>query len=158
MDNGTVENRVKKSGQRDKRWNAIDVFLLLALLALLLTPFARLFGGRLAGPRYDEEARIAFSVEGESVEAVNAFREGDSLLLWENGREFGTLLEFVPAASKDGVSAGGSGTLVLRGIDTESGFRTKNGDFVVPFGSYHVTNGTASVTLTVSNVQILSGS
>ena len=157
MDSGMKENQVKKTGRREKKWNSIDLFILLALLALLLTPLARLFGGKLLGPSYNEEARIVFSVEGESIEAANAFREGDTLQLAESGAQFGTVLEFTPSASKDGLTAGGSGALVLRGADTDGGFRTKDGDFVIPFESYTVTNGSASLTLTVSEVQVIAG-
>ena len=157
MDSGNTENQMKKTKREQKRWNSIDVFILLALLALLLTPLARLFGGRIAGLKYTDEAWIAFTVAGESAEAANAFGEGDSLLLAESGGEFGILEEFTAEPARDGLTVGGSGVLLLRGVDTGGGFRTEDGDFVVPFGSYTVTNGRASLTLTVSEVRILAG-
>lgn len=158
MDAGNTENQVKKVKTARKKWNSIDICILLALLALLLTPLARLFGGRLAGLNYTGEAWVVFTVSGESAEAANAFKEGDSLLIAENGREFGILREFTAEPARDGLTVGGSGALLLRGTDTNGGFRTEDGDFVVPFQSYTVTNGAASLTLTVSEVQILAES
>lgn len=155
---GSADNGNEKRKKRLKRkLNAVDAFLLLALLALLFTPAARLFYGRLEGLRYADRAVVNFRIERTAAEAVSALRDGDSLFLEETGAPLGTLLTVSSTLSRDGMFASGNGSLELYGADTESGFRTRDGIFAIPYQSYTVTGGRSTVTVTILSVELLSG-
>ena len=151
------EKKVKaKKGEKPqkRRLNAVDAFLLLAFAALLITPAARLFYGRLTGPQYTDLAVVNFRIERTGVEALSILGEGDELFLDETGEPFGRLLTLTTNLSRDGQFASGSGTLEISGANIPSGFRTREGVYVIPFQSYTVTGGKSSMTIQLSDLDV----
>lgn len=139
--------------QRKNRVGTVDVFVIVVLLALVLGVGCRFLIGRLNGPDYTAKATAAFEIAVGERSVLSEMRAGDVLLFAADGSAFGTVEE-VKLLAEVGSSCKATGTLRLTGADTEAGFLTEAGRYLLPCESYEVTNGTYTVTLTLTDLTV----
>lgn len=142
------ENESKKS-----RVSAVDVFAIFVLLALILGVGCRILIGRLSGPDYTAKATASFEIASGERSILLGMKAGDTLLLAADGSAFGKVEE-VKLLAEVGTSCKAVGTLRLTGADTEAGFLTEAGSYLLPYESYKVTSGSYTVTMMLTDLTV----
>ena len=139
--------------RRKTRMGAVDVFVIVVLLALILGVGCRFLIGRLNGPDYTAKATASFEIALGERSVLSEIKAGDALLFAADGSAFGTVEE-IKLLAEVGSSCKATGTLRLFGADTDAGFLTEEGTYLLPCESYEVTNGAYTVTLTLTDLTV----
>lgn len=140
-----------KGKNEKKSINVIDLFAVITVIAVLLGIGARIAIGRLSGPSFEDRALLYFDVSSEDRVALGAMKVGDLLVFAADGQPFGQVVS-TKALGENGEAV--SGSIRAEGLQTDAGFLTEKGEYLLPYESYTVTNGQYTITLRLTQVTV----
>ena len=163
-------NNKENINQQKKKIAAVDVLIILLLMLCLAGVAVRIAVGENGLFSKDEKGSymVSYVIEGENDEYSSYFSEGAEFYL-ENGDRFGTLsgnATFTPARIIGENSRGEavisyasdgtvdiSGTFLVRGTMTQSGFLLNSNTYIAP--NMTVTVGSSDITATITVTDIV---
>ena len=159
------ENQVKP------RFNVIDLVIILAVIALIVTAVLRSgITNEIQRVEANEKAEISVVVEGVSATIAEAFRDGEILYCSQTGEKLGTLnhfdaepyVSYRETVTGEWVKTESTTLVTLRGTITCTGSRAADGSFLLngtrfisAGSSFAFRSNTTEASLTVLSLSIL---